>query len=274
MDRETILVTVKAYPTLSRKHAELVCTAGVREDGTWVRIYPVPFRFLGEGDRYSKFQWVTLPLVKRSGDFRPESYSLGDLDLLELGDKVGTANNWQARREIILDRGVVWRDRAKLVAAAKNDGVSLATFKPTKFHEFVVEPCDREWDPDKLQHVETMLGQRSLFEEEKPGARSFEIVRKVPYKFSYRFEDCEGVESTLQIIDWEIGALYWNCLYRAEGHEATALQKVREKYEGEFFKKDLHLFLGTTLAYHNIAPNPFLIVGVFPAPPVEQPSLL
>lgn len=38
---EKILVTVKTYPTLSRKYGETVCTAGVREDGSWVRLYPV-----------------------------------------------------------------------------------------------------------------------------------------------------------------------------------------------------------------------------------------
>ena len=44
MEKQRILVTVKTYPTLSRKYGETVCTAGIREDGTWVRIYPVPFR--------------------------------------------------------------------------------------------------------------------------------------------------------------------------------------------------------------------------------------
>lgn len=47
MARERVLITVKTYPTLSRKYGETVCTAGVREDGSWVRIYPVPFRRLG-----------------------------------------------------------------------------------------------------------------------------------------------------------------------------------------------------------------------------------
>ena len=43
--KERVLVTVKTYPTLSTKYGEtVVCTAGVREDGTWVRIYPVPSR--------------------------------------------------------------------------------------------------------------------------------------------------------------------------------------------------------------------------------------
>ena len=35
---ERILITVKTYPVLSRKYAELVCTAGVTEAGEWRRV--------------------------------------------------------------------------------------------------------------------------------------------------------------------------------------------------------------------------------------------
>ena len=48
MSKDRVLITVKTYPTLSRRYGETVCTAGVREDGSWVRIYPVPFRRLDE----------------------------------------------------------------------------------------------------------------------------------------------------------------------------------------------------------------------------------
>lgn len=66
------------------------------------------------------------------------------------------------------------------------------------------------------------------------------------------------------IEDWEIGALYWRCLKIAEGNEAVALEKVKQKYEGEFNTKDIHLFLGTTKKFHAMgAPNPFVIIGVF-----------
>ncbi len=37
MAKERILITVKTYPTLSRKYGKTVCTAGVREAGSWVR---------------------------------------------------------------------------------------------------------------------------------------------------------------------------------------------------------------------------------------------
>ena len=67
------------------------------------------------------------------------------------------------------------------------------------------------------------------------------------------------------IEDWEIGALYWNCLRKSEGNEEIALLKVREQYEDNFIKnKDIYLFLGSTKEWHlRRAKNPFVIIGVF-----------
>ena len=47
-----ILIAVKTYPTLSGKYDELVCTAGFKEDGSWIRIYPIPFRKLEHSSQY------------------------------------------------------------------------------------------------------------------------------------------------------------------------------------------------------------------------------
>lgn len=46
MERMKVLITVKTYPIPSAKYDELVCTAGVREDGSFVRLYPINFRDL------------------------------------------------------------------------------------------------------------------------------------------------------------------------------------------------------------------------------------
>ena len=78
----------------------------------------------------------------------------------------------------------------------------------------------------------------------------------------------------MMIEDWEIGALFWNCLHRTDGDERAALQLVRQKYSDEFFQKDLYLFVGTTLRFHNVAPNPFVIIGVFYPPKTGQLPLL
>jgi len=36
MERKRVYITVKTYPTLSEKYDELVCTAGISEDGSWI----------------------------------------------------------------------------------------------------------------------------------------------------------------------------------------------------------------------------------------------
>lgn len=112
--------------------------------------------------------------------------------------------------------------------------------------------------------------QRDLFDEEE-WRKTFRVVDKLPFSFSYRFRDASGKPSELQILDWEIGALYWNCFQSAHGDVRVALAKVRAKYYDEFRKTDLHFFLGTTQRWHGVSANPFVIVGVFPIP--HEPQL-
>ena len=133
---------------------ERICTAGMREDGSWVRMYPVPFRRLEEVQQYKKFDWLECRLERNKSDPRPENKS-----------------------------------------------------------------------------------------------------------------------SELQILDWEVGALYWNCLRSEDGNERRALEKVRAKYLDEFLTKDLHFFLGTTQEFHFTAPNPWVIIGVLPIPKQSQLGL-
>jgi hypothetical protein len=73
---------VKTYPTLSRKYGETECTAGVGQDGTRVRIYPVPFRRLDEKEQY-KFDWLECRLVRSPSDPRPETFRPVDEDDLQ-----------------------------------------------------------------------------------------------------------------------------------------------------------------------------------------------
>jgi len=61
-------------------------------------------------------------------------------------------------------------------------------------------------------------------------------------------------------------------LAKSDGNEDEANRLVRKKYEEEFFQKDLYLFVGTTLANQIRAPNPFVIIGVFPPPKNNQMS--
>ena len=272
MKTERILVTVKTYPTLSTKYGETVCTAGVRPDGSWVRIYPVPFRRLDDGEQYKKYDWLDLKLVRNTADRRPETYRPTDDASFEPVDHIGTEDQWRERRPLILGKSKVYTNLAELIADAKANIASLAVFKPTKILDLIVEEDERDWKPTRVAEMRNSTSQFDLFSDNR-WRETFQVVRKMPWKWSYRFEDDRGTRSELQILDWEIGALYWNCLKRAEGNEREAKDKVRVKYLEQFLKTDLHFFLGTTLQWHSVAPNPWVMIGVFPIPHERQTGL-
>lgn len=267
MSLEKILIAVKTYPTLSEKYDELVCTAGFREDGSWIRIYPVPFRKLDYSNRYKKWQWITIDVTRNVKDFRRESYRPTNIENdIEMGEFVGVQDNWAKRKQYVLNH--TYRNMSELIAEAKNQefGTSLAVFKPQEVLDFVWEPCEREWNKKKLDAVIANQAQLNLFDE-KGTKDIFRIVKKLPYEFSYIFTSEDGKERKLMIEDWELGMLYWNCLNKANGDESVACQKVKEKYFDEMAKKkDLYFFLGTTKKFHNVAPNPFIIIGTFYPP--------
>jgi hypothetical protein len=254
-----VLIAVKTYPTLSSKYEELVCTAGFREDGSWIRLYPVPFRKLAYHSQYKKYEWIEIDVLKNTSDFRKESYRpLSLITEPQVIGSIGTDYNWLHRKEVVLKN--VYDDLQKLLEEAKNPSIrtSLAVFKPTKILDFYEKPCEREWDKDKI----SQLQQGNLFDDKTD---TVEIVKKLPYNFYFKFQDIHGKVSNLMIEDWEVGALYWNCLQKANGNEVIACQKVREKYFDDFSRtKDLYFFLGTTLVNHarNFS-NPFVIIGTF-----------
>jgi len=267
MEKKRIYILVKTYPTISEKYSELVCTAGVLEDGSWIRLYPVPFRKLDIDNKYPKYTWIEIEAVRNTSDFRPETYR-PDISTISVEPKPAKVS-WDERRKIIFKNKTIYADLKELINKAKSDGTSLAVFKPAKVLDFVVENVERDWNSDKLAILKALSQQQNLFQTPEEIAEEFRVVPKVPYRFSYRFEDCSGKQSTMMIEDWEIGMLYFNCLKRANGNEKTAVAKVREQYFNNFIAKDLHFFLGTTKQFHNVAPNPFIIVGVF-YPPVQS----
>jgi len=221
---------VKTYPVLSKKYAELVCTAGVTQSGEWRRLYPIRFRQLYIDQQYNKYQWVEAEVEKPSDDIRPESYRIIHHSLVAIGKPLSSKYFWSARKAAFLDKIEIHDDLGELIAQAHGNELSLAAFRPTRILNFVCEETEREWDADKLAVLEKEKCQLDFFVDEKSIARQFEVVPKLPYKFSYQFEDCRGRTSKLMIEDWEIGALYWNCLRDADRDERTAIEKVRAKY--------------------------------------------
>ena len=228
MARKKVLITVTTYPLPSRSYDELVCTAGVLENGDWIRIYPVPLSFLtdlkGSGKlKRVKYTWIELDLNDRTDDFRPESHSPVNYDFhdITIREAINTDGNWAVRKDYCLKK--VYTNKTQLLEDSKAPGnISLTTFKPSKILGLEIEEDDREWK-DVWKELRK---QGRLFDTVKPIEK---LIPKLPCKFFYRFVDDAGVESKLMIEDWEIGALFWNCLRSDDGNEAVALKKVREQ---------------------------------------------
>jgi hypothetical protein len=278
MSRQKVLITVKAYPAISRKYNETVCTAGITEEGKWIRLYPIPFRQLDYEKQFRKYEWVELDLIRNPSDFRPETYRPKDLflsDMVSMGKIEADGNIWAERRKYVLNK--VYTNLEQLIREAKNKNIctSLAVFKPARIIDFVFEETTRKWNKEKLDYLKTKKLQFGLFDNENEDDISeFEVVDKVPYKFSFKFEDDAGKISTLMIEDWETGMLFWNSLIRHNGNEQKACEDVKKKYFDDFAKtKDYYFFLGTTKKFHYRAPNPFVIIGDFRPKHIIQKEL-
>jgi hypothetical protein len=221
--------------------------------------------------RFEKYRWIEIPIERNSTDPRPESYRPGDLSQIKQLDFI-ESSQWQKRKELILKKLRCYADMPELVSKAKANELSLALFKPSEIKDFIWEETEREWDKKKLNNVLAGLKQGMLFTQEE-FVEDFKIADKLPYRFSYVFQDSNGKQSTMMIEDWEIGALYRKCLKTAAS-EKEALEKVKEKYLEVFpLKTDLYFYLGTTQQWHFVAPNPFVIVGIF-APPKDSQMYL
>lgn len=261
--KKRILITVKTYPYPHADYQETVCTAGVDEDGVWYRLFPIRYRSLPYSEQYKKWDWVEIDIKKNPGDFRPESYHLIDLDseIKVIGHI--SHKQWDSRKEIVLKN--VHTNMQNLISEAKeeNKWTSLAVFKPTEMKAF----CQKDkpdWSKSELEKMKQM----DIFADNRVSP-----LQKLPYSFGYELVDETGYNSSLKILDWEIGVLYWNCLLQEQNDKNKACQEVISKLEDMSSKRDLYLFLGTTHQFHNIAPNPFTIIGLF-YPPIDNQQTL
>jgi hypothetical protein len=272
-----VFITVKSYPTLSSHYDEQLSIAGFREDGTFIRIYPIPFSKKTYEAQYQRYDWVEIDLIRNTRDFRLESFKPATMDAA--ARKIGhldTEDHWSERKAIVLKN--VYRNLSTLMVEAKHEAfyTSLAVFKPTRILDFVVEETEREWNSDRLEKLRIEKENGQVFEQpEDP----FAVLKKVPYKFSFRFTDDKNEEVTLPFEDWELASLYWKILKKHHGpdKEQRAINEVRKKYLQEYVRNcDLYFFLGTTQNVHASSKKPFTIVGLFTptmSPAVVQGSL-
>jgi len=253
-----VLITVMTYPHPSREYTELVCTAGVTNQGEWVRLYPIDYRYRPPHQQFRKYQWIEVGLAGggSGNDTRQESRKPNLETIRVLGAPLPSSKGWRERRAVI-DKLPVHTVR-ELQSLYETEKVSLGVVRPTEILDLKIEPADKEWKPQ----WQAVLNQFNIFGElPKP-------LSKIPFKFSYVFRcpDNEKPHSAM-IEDWELGVLFLKEADRLGGEEAAAAS-VRKKFYDEMCDpaKDTRFFMGTVWPH-----NTWVVVGVFWPP--RQPQM-
>lgn len=267
MERKHILVTAKAYPVESASYTEVVCTAGITDDGQLIRIYPVPYRILPREKQFRKYQWINIEVERRPAnkDRRKESNRC-NIATLELGEVLGTEDNWERRKEAFIRKVKVYERYSDMLRDSSidlEDFISLAVFKPATIKGISF----KKLSDSELSRRDEMRGraeEQPLLDFEDLKQYKSEPAKVVPYIFYYDFVDIAGESHRCMIEDWEISMLYWNSI-GAGKDEHDAVMAVKAKYEGFAKGNDVYFFMGTRMKEHTVYKRRdyFSIISVF-----------
>lgn len=258
-----VLVTVKAYPALSKKYGESVCVAGVRLDTpnpTWIRLFPVFFRDMPRVSQFGKYQEISLGVRRGASDRRPESFQ-PNLESIVLGRKFDAKRNW-SERWTVLDGLAGATTMCELLRGARHRGQqspSLGLIKPLDPRVEVRRNPDHDptASPGTAVEVDLFGSERRLLE-----AAPF-IVR---YQYRCTDSECGGHDQSL--IDWEPGAAGRRWL--AAGSLEQAEAQMRYKFGAQICApdRDVFFYVGNQHQY----PGAFMVLGIFWPPRGSRPA--
>lgn len=197
-----VLIWAKTYPELSKKYRETVCTAGCLEDGTPVRIYPVPLRYLDDIRKYRLYDWVEVPLRANPEDSRPESFRIAKGSEPTVVSHLGTDDGWRGRREVLCRRRDWHFGCATLLQHAQQQrGTSLGW---VKVREVVrIEVVERPTQ-ERVEHEARMAARKQRIDmfAGKGGDLDLEFI---PWRFRVHWR-CENIDCrephSASVLDW------------------------------------------------------------------------
>lgn len=264
---ERILILAKTYPSPSAQYVETSCVAGITRDGSMRRLYPVPFRMIEEGKQFKKWQWIDVRVEKATKDHRPESHKVY-VDTINCSDVIDTRKEWAFRWEW-LDKIPAFDSIDAIESKRQEDGLSIALLRPKKLIALeITKARNQDWTDEEKEKLMREQMQGNLFSEAE-AKRQVKELRKVPFDFHYRYvcDTPEGEkEHKHKIVDWEAGALFWNC---RRSHGVAWEAPFRAKLEEQFAGKDLMFMMGNQHRFQ----DQWLIISLIYPPrrkPIEE----
>ena len=235
---------MKAQPHRSSKYFETVCCAGIGHDGKWRRQYPVPFRILGDDQKFGRWSWITYKFTTWPKDPRSESQKVVP-ESISVGAKLK-----ESERQRILNPLV----RASF-RQADEKRESLTLLRPQKIEITAALKSQSEITEEEEKHAE-LAAQLSMFD------KTAKALTPCPASFSARWTDFDGNEHRHDCDDWETSSAY-SRFRRMYGHE-KAVEELKQKYEEQYFRAGLALAFSTH-SRRNIEfgkTNQWLLVGL------------
>ncbi|MBX3194732.1 MAG: hypothetical protein KF727_06485 [Microbacteriaceae bacterium] len=201
-----VLITVKASPQPSAKYGDTVCVAGIRVDkgrADWIRLYPLPFRWMGVEQQFRKFDLIDLEVRRETKDTRPESFR-PDIDTIKI---VGHLDDWKDRQPIM---SRVPRTSTCVLSAAgsdHHDAPSLGMVAVRSLNRVVIESFAGWSDAQKVRIAAAAnLAPLDLFGDAAQTPPELKPPRfVVRYEYRCDADSCPG--HTGQVLDWELTAL-------------------------------------------------------------------
>lgn len=244
-----VVILVKTMPQLSKKYRDTVCVAGLAlEPLRWVRLYPVPFRYLDQSKQFKKYSIIRVKVYGSENDRRFESLKI-DRSTISTIKELSTDNGWRARAHYVEQI-----EEISLCTLRRNlnediNGPSLALLRPRDGRiELTLRKSDPETEEQRNKRELILQDQAEELEifETKDRERLVKLAEPPRLSGKIHFY-CHGEESctghTLGFIDWEFAAAQH---HRADWTEEELRDFLIEKFETTPSKpeKDLRLFLG------------------------------
>lgn len=250
-EKRRVLVTVTAYPERSEKYGASVCTAGITEEGEFIRLYPMPFELFRRAERFHKYDWIEVECMNSSGNEklkRKESYRVRPDTIKVLDNSLSRVPiDWNARNRIILN--LLDDSIEQLQDAYSSDGTSLG----------IIRPLDVQDLHKTVDVTRDELEAANYVQLDIDGRRKTPL-QEMPHVFKYRFacndERCKGHD--MVCLDWELCESYRSWKYASE---EELWGKIRERFFSWMGKRDLHFYVGM----HSLYPS-WMIIGLYYPP--------
>ncbi len=263
-ETKRVLVTVKAYPEYSKKHRQVVCTAGITDTGEFIRLYPINTRIYFGKNKVKKYDWIEVECRKAADEKlgRKESYKVREDSIRIIDRRLSEYKKrkapWEERNKYVLP--LTAPSMKSLYDAYSDDKTSLGLIRPTEIIDFYTR--ERLTPPPVAKEY-----QKNILDDSK-----IPIIDNIPHIFAYRFR-CAGCQEEnpclkdgrphdIMCEDWEIFEAYrswWN-YYQDIG---VLWEKLHEKMFEHIASRNIHFFMGM----HALQPT-WIIIGLYYPPPV------